>query len=61
MVFRKDKTVASPPPIRAFDGRLGPARWRCKQCGRERRLGECLHCGNKEPITDEPRVPGIIR
>ena len=41
--------------------RLGPPRWKCKQCGKERRRGECLHCGNTQPITDEPAVPGAVR
>ena len=41
--------------------RLGPPRWQCKQCGKERRRGECLHCGNVETITDEPMMPGAVR
>jgi len=40
---------------------LGPRRWICKRCGKERRRGECLHCGNREPITDEATTPGIVR
>jgi hypothetical protein len=38
----------------------GPIRWRCKQCGRERRSDKCLHCGTTQPITNERRVPGVI-
>lgn len=39
----------------------GPKRWACKSCGRERRRAECLFCGNAEPISDEPRVSGVVR
>jgi hypothetical protein len=43
----------------AAASRPGPERWRCKRCGKERRRGECLHCGNEEAITDELRVSGL--
>lgn len=38
----------------------GPMRWACRRCGNPRRRGECLSCGNTEPITDERRVPGLV-
>lgn len=56
---RQKKKQAEPPPIRTFDGRSGPPRWRCKRCGKERRRSECLHCGNEEAITNEARVSGL--
>lgn len=48
-------------PAHVEGGDAGPARWRCKGCGKERRRGKCLHCGNTDPITDEPRVSGVVR
>lgn len=47
--------AADQPPL------AGWIRFECKTCKRERRRAECLHCGNVEPITDEPRVPGWVK
>jgi hypothetical protein len=45
----------------AATGHSGPARWRCRRCGNARRRSECLRCGNLEPVTDEPPMPGAVR
>ncbi len=44
-----------------IEQRVGPRRWKCKRCGEARRRYECLVCGNQIPITDEPRMSGLVR
>lgn len=39
----------------------GPNRWQCKRCKGPRRRSGCLSCGDDTPLTDEPRVPGVVR